>query len=205
MRFLKILSTAVLLAGFSSAQAASVVVNSSNMLIGATGVVVQDRGTYDVSFMSGTCLYIFDGCDSVADFTFQSVQSAIAASQALLDQVLLDLSALWSFDSNPNQTLGCAVNYCEVHTPYALSSSGSDVIIRYAQNNSGTQADGVSMDINAIDLMSINSYGPYARWTLTSGPSLTATPIPAALPLFLTGIAAIGWFRRRKTQVANAA
>jgi hypothetical protein len=34
---------------------------------------------------------------------------------------------------------------------------------------------------------------------------VTPVPIPAALPLFATGVAAVGWLGRRKRKAANAA
>ena len=58
-------------------------------LLGATGVVV-DGSSYNVVFLDGTCINLYDGCDDVADFTFQTGAAALLASQALLDQVFVN-------------------------------------------------------------------------------------------------------------------
>ena len=50
----------------------------------------RDGNLYDVQFLDGSCISLFNGCDDVSDFTFQTQAAAILASQALLDQVLLD-------------------------------------------------------------------------------------------------------------------
>lgn len=202
MRCVKLLFVTILSLSFSSAYAASMMVNSSGVLYGAEGVEVEDMGTYNVMFSTGTCVYIYAGCDSVDDFVFKSSNSAIAAAQALLDQVLIGI-----FDDTPSNVVGCNVGYCEVHTPYALGTqNGTDKVqLRYARNTNIEANDTVNYDFFDIMSLSVNTYGPYAQWTQVSGPSgpdLTATPIPAALPLFLTGIAAIGWFRRKKVQAA---
>ena len=67
----------------SSADAATLLVSGSGILTGATGVNVE--GTlYDVEFVDGTCAALFDGCDSVNDFTFSTEADALVASQRCL-------------------------------------------------------------------------------------------------------------------------
>jgi hypothetical protein len=56
-------------------------------LMGASNVLV-DGSLYDVQFVDGSCIDVFNGCDDVSDFTFQSQAVASLASQALVDQVL---------------------------------------------------------------------------------------------------------------------
>ena len=93
-------------------------------LFGASGVDVG--GTlYDVEFLDGSCITLFNGCDDVSDFTFQTSLAASVASQALLDQVFLD-GPLGNFDSSPNLTNGCSIGLastrCWSLTPYGPSS-----------------------------------------------------------------------------------
>ena len=58
-------------------------------LTGAQNVDVG--GTpFDVTFVDGTCVALFNGCDQNTDFAFNTPAAAQAAGQALLDQVLLD-------------------------------------------------------------------------------------------------------------------
>ena len=92
------LATLVVSLGFApAASAATLTMDASGILIGATGVTVG--GTlYDVVFVDTTCIAAFSGCDSNTDFTFTTESAAISAAQALLDQVFLD-GASGNFDS----------------------------------------------------------------------------------------------------------
>ena len=64
----------------SGAQAATLNV-VDGQLMGASGVIV-DGTAYNVQFLDGTCIDLYDGCDEVSDFTFQGLSSATAAAQA---------------------------------------------------------------------------------------------------------------------------
>jgi hypothetical protein len=75
------------------------------ILVGASNVDVGGD-LYDVAFVDGTCIALFDGCDDSSDFTFTTVPSSIIASQALLDQVFVD-GGLGQFDSSTFLTAGC--------------------------------------------------------------------------------------------------
>ena len=68
-------------------------------LMGASNVLV-DGNLYDVQFLGGTCIALYNGCDAVSDFTFQTSAAAGLASQALLDQVFIDGGG-GSFDTDP--------------------------------------------------------------------------------------------------------
>ena len=67
---------------------------------------------------------MYNGCDEVSDFTFQTLGSAISAGSALLDQVILD-GFLGNFDSSPFLISGCSIitssgdlGRCYLMTPY---------------------------------------------------------------------------------------
>jgi hypothetical protein len=109
-----ILLAVFMLASFS-AGAANLNV-AGGQLMGATGVIV-DGSSYNVAFLDGTCIALYDGCDDASDFTFQTAAAATLASQALLDQVFLDGIGL--FDSNPALTNGLThANTGSALTPY---------------------------------------------------------------------------------------
>ena len=55
-------------------------------LMGASNVLVGGN-SYDVQFIEGTCIDLYNGCDEASDFTFQTEAAAILASQALHEQV----------------------------------------------------------------------------------------------------------------------
>ena len=51
---------------------------------------------YDVAFVEGTCIDLFDGCDEVSDSAFTSLADAPLASQALLILVFRPFALLAS-------------------------------------------------------------------------------------------------------------
>jgi hypothetical protein len=113
----KYVLAAVLVLMASGAQAVTLDV-VGGQLMGASGVLV-DGSLYDVQFLDGRCIDLYNGCDEASDFTFQSQATAILASQALLDQVFLD-GPSGAFDSDPLLTNGCEFSdRCDVQTPYA--------------------------------------------------------------------------------------
>jgi len=94
-----------ILALASTANGATLTVTGGGLLAGATGVNVG--GTlYDVEFVDGSCIALFDGCDAITDFEFTTESAAVAASQALLDQVFLNVPQ-GTFDDTPFLTVGC--------------------------------------------------------------------------------------------------
>ncbi len=79
---------------------------------------------YDVVFLDGTCIALFVGCDArPAGFTSISIRDALAASQTLLDQVLMDGGAS-QFDSSPGVTSGFTDHdQCGIFAPCNMSRS----------------------------------------------------------------------------------
>ena len=69
-----------------SMQANAVIIhtNANGQLIGASEVNVN-AVFYNVEFVDGTCPDLFNGCNDINNFVFQSFDNAEAASQALLD------------------------------------------------------------------------------------------------------------------------
>jgi hypothetical protein len=107
-------------------------------LQGATDVNVG--GTlYDVEFVEGTCVDLYDGCDDLSDFTFTTVADAGLAARALQDQVILDGGA-GNFDTVPNLTVGCSGAFCGTAFPFALPNA-TDVTIFSAVNQAAETGD----------------------------------------------------------------
>ena len=188
-------SFVVFLLGASSASATTLNV-SGGQLLGASGVIV-DGSSYDVAFLDGTCIALYNGCDSVSDFTFQTQAAAGAASQALLDQVFLDVGA-GSFDSSPELTTHCFIpEACIANTPYALayvSGTPTTVFNGRAQNYApgGTlPLDNTSPGNYAVDRDTAGiATDMYAVWT--------PVPEPGTALLMALGLAGLSGRKRRE-------
>jgi hypothetical protein len=112
--------------GAPGAHAATLLIDHSGAtpeLLGATGVSVNGR-LYNVTFVDGSCVVLFDGCDALSDFTFTVQLDAEAAAQALLDQVLVDLAAPDLFDTEPEFTQGCgSALRCDIWIPFGIGAT----------------------------------------------------------------------------------
>lgn len=192
-----------LLAGPTAAQAVTWEV-TNGLLTGASGVNVG--GTlYDVEFLDGSCAALFDGCDSAADFAFNTAADATMASWALFDEVLLNVAGLGNFDSNPWLTLGCvgSPNLCLLLTPFAAfgssfsaSTAYNEVGLDYPADREGLGGAPISFDLT------LATDATFARWRL-AGTEPVSVPGPGTLVLLGLGLAGLG-LRRRRAGTARA-
>lgn len=150
---------------------------------------------YDVTFQDGTCVELFNGCNDLTDFTFTNEADATAASQALLDQVLIDTPFPNTYDSNPNFVAGCQTASrdigCYFVTPYTFISGAP---IGAMARNFGIRTED---DISIEEIATYNSAGlpiTFAVWTETSA----VVPLPAAAGLFLFSSGSLLGLRRLK-------
>ncbi len=142
------------------------------LLRGATGVNVG--GTfYDVQFVEGTCIDLYDGCDDLSDFTFTTLAGALLAAQALQDQVVLD-SVEGNFDSVPNLTAGCSGSLCGLNFPYGLPDpDNADVAASVNQAAEPTDFFGPGVTLRTFDsgVDTFHALSTWAVWTLAGGDS----------------------------------
>ena len=169
-----------------SSHAASLLIDNSGKLIGATDVQVEGV-LYDVELVDGTCTSLFQGCDNPANFVFDTQSKAVAASQALFDQVLINLPAPDTFDDDPEKLRGCTNSgLCRVMTPYGFSNDLTQVLGATADNNQFETGDVITPNIAVLDSTDFTgiTLATYAVWL----PARVTVPIPGAaalLPLLL--------------------
>lgn len=177
----------------STASAATLIVNGSGQLTGATGVLVNGS-TFNVHFVDGTCPALFDGCDAASDFTFQTAEDAVTAAQALLDQVFID-TAQGQFDSDPFLTFGCSSNRfdrCAAIIPFGLNSISGNWQGRTAGNEAITDdisVAGAGLNITTDDVLNPVG-GPPAVFAVFD--SAAAVPEPSTWAMMLIGFGAVG-------------
>ena len=198
--FLIALLTLFTCVGVPGQQAVAATLNIiGGQLHGADNVNVDGKN-YNVSFVDGTCAAVYGSC-SASKFTFKSASASLKAAQALLDQVFLDIPGA-AFDSKPQLTNGLNNSSLGwIHTPYRVLSSG--VLFAGAVYNGRSESND-HVDKRAVEVAD-DLFGSgtqvYARWALAPLPSVV--PLPAALPLYGTGIAilgVVGWRRKRSNK-----
>jgi hypothetical protein len=184
---LKILTAvfALVLVGVE-AGAATLRVDTSGKLARATGVSYVGA-LYNVQFLDGSCAEIFAGCDAPDDFAFTTEDDAVGFAGALFEQVLLD-TPLGLFDSRPDLTRGCGDPRCFVDIPFAADAGF--YLAASASNNPTDDAD----EVLPVRIPSNLSVAPLPFVTFAR---VTPVPLPAGIPLVLTGLGALCLLRRR--------
>ncbi|WP_300012304.1 VPLPA-CTERM sorting domain-containing protein [uncultured Roseobacter sp.] len=158
--------------------------------MGTSNVEVNGK-LFDVEFINGSCLALFDGCDAVSDFDFTNSADALAAAKSLNDTVFLD-GPLGNFDSGYTLTNGIEANLIGLGImaiPYAIESTRTNAA--FFRNEAAFSKDLVGSNLRvgiSVDL-SANSIFTYARFTPAP---ISAVPLPAGGFLLLAGLAGLG-------------
>lgn len=162
---------------------------SGGQLLGAMDVDVNGI-LYEVSFERDSWNQLYNS--DCTGFTFDNLNDATDASQALLDQVFLDgLSGF--FDSDTTLTNGCTLtDLCKVLTPYERLPNH---VVTVAAMNHATGSDfPLQTQVTRHSAPGISGEFTFAMWTATG---VATVPLPAPALLLIGGLAGLGLMRRR--------
>ncbi|MCW5661176.1 MAG: PEP-CTERM sorting domain-containing protein [Burkholderiaceae bacterium] len=162
----------------------------NGLLTGAGGALVN--GTlYDVSFQDGSCNSLQAGC---TQFTFSTLLDAVAAGQALMDQVFVGV-----YDAAPELTRGCSsTRQCLITTIFGAGSTLADNAVTF--NNRPADAD----DLTTVGLIGSafdttpNIDVTIAVWTAAAPGRV---PEPSTLGLSIAALVALALVRRGHNRV----
>ena len=172
-----------------SSQAALLQIDSSGLLTGATGVII-DGESYDITFQDGSCIDLYSGCNESSDFTFTTRASATQAAQAIIDQVFIGI-----YDDDPNLTFGCSKQkngFCLANVPYLAESPYIHVVSAWNRILGG------SPDITHYRPMSPSDDVSRLNWNyVLFSPSSPAT-VPEGSPVILICIGLMTLFLNRR-------
>lgn len=150
--------------------AANLIVDNNGQLLGANNIDINGQ-LFSVEFIDSSCIGAYNGCNTESDFTFNTLTDAIAASQALLDQVLINEGG-YSYDDDPTLTFGCSNNgVCVVITAYGLTEVEgiTKALIGASFNRNLGSPDGDDTVVTGVqginDDFSAVSIAVYAVWT----------------------------------------
>jgi hypothetical protein len=168
------------------AAAAPVLQGTATSLTGINGLVVNG-GTFDMTFVDGTCSSAFGACD-VAHFNFNTQADANSAAQEILDAI-----AGTYFDTNVG-TVGCdSSSDCLILIPYNLNfifnGVNAGAINRYSDTD--FVITNFPCCLNA-DLTTVGNT-VYAVFN-----AATAVPEPLTLSIFGAGMLGAAAMRHRK-------
>lgn len=192
--------------GLAAAQAASaavLVTNGSGEISGVTGLEVFSSvngsllATYDVTFMEGTCIDLYTGCDNNGD--------DLPFETAVLRNETFDALAAFLGDINdPTSIAGCESTVeCYVTSASNINLAGQGSVSGYGLYLlAGLMNDLIVSESFAAFRDQDLTQTANRTWALFSPSGMmeppSDVPVPGALILMLSGIAGLSAFKKRK-------
>ena len=185
----------------SSVQSATLQVEDG-LLKGALDVAAN--GTfYDVSFTGGSCVSLFDSCDSPDDFVLQSGAEALALAQELFNSVFIDgLDGNFQSDITSVQQCGNADDgHCTFYLLYGLGAgepAGYVPVQIFAPEEASSPPYDAGAWSNPTGFIGSDHAGASTGFIVASLLSdMAAVPLPASWWLLIGGLAGLRVMRRR--------
>ena len=186
------------------------VVNGSGILTGVNDLTV-DAAVYDVSFVPGSCVSVFNPCTSNADFTFITAAGDLDAASALEAALMAS-----PYSNDPNDILGYSptseshgdplLGALKILIPFEIDSSANHTgVVSWSfaiTRDQGVQGEGFLEYASNYDVS-----GPYANYSVYSVWTPVSVPEPATWAMLLVGLFGIGFMTRgtrHKRAVATA-
>lgn len=177
--------------------------DGSGNVTGATGLEA-DGATYSMEFVDGSCIELFDGCDSNADFIVPGTGDVThgALLDTFYDAFIAPIRSSFdpdSLDAAPWLAIGCDDQLvCNTFAPIKVESvvlvtTGRFLNFHSAQDSRDEAPEAV--DSNIAGSSSLFPSANYARFSLET----VTVPLPGTLPLVALGLLVLGLRRKGKT------
>lgn len=166
----------------------------NGFLYGADDVIVKEV-KYNVSFLDQKVVSI----GTASQFTFQTPQEAIAASQALLDQVFIG-----QFDIVPSLTNGIEPidedDFANIFTPYGVYDGVQSALTNIwgAKNAILDTEDQVHFGGGTIQADDSLAFAPTGVWAVWQVQAPSPVPLPAAVWIFGSGLIGLAGLKKRR-------
>jgi hypothetical protein len=198
--------------GYTVANEQNINILTPNTISGGAGqVTLIGAGANSGQNLLAWCLDVYDGLASSGTYTIAPLTTAGAggSNPSLTTTQIGEIGALMKYgDANiaADVSPGIQLAIWQIEYPtFAYTGLSSGAIADAATFKADAIAGTGVWAPEGVNLLSEDGNQNLGDWTPSGGGGLNTTPLPAALPLFATGLGAfglLGWRRKRKSQAA---